>query len=87
MEVNIKIKHEKPCKLKKEMKTRDFTSPRFVVKVCLQPVLGRKVYKIYKYRISFHNGIMSLQDYENGLDFVKIMCKEKYLKNFRRKTY
>ena len=68
------------------METRDFASPKFVVKVFLQPVLGRKVYEIYKYRISFHNGMMSLQDFKNGLDFVKIMCKEKFLKKFGRKT-
>ena len=69
------------------MRTRDFASPRYVIKVWLQPVLARKVYEIYKYRISFHNGMMSLQDFKNELDFVEIMCKEKFLKNFGRKTY
>ena len=67
------------------MKTQDFVSPKFVVKVCLQPVLDRKVYEIYKYRTSFHNGMMSLQDFKNGLNFVKIMCKEKNFKEVLKK--
>ena len=53
---------------------RDFASLRLEVRVCLQPVLGQKVYDIYRYRLSFHKGMMSLQDFKNRLDFVKIMC-------------